>query len=301
MVANEGSGEANDLVMVFKRTSQYVDDTKSRLVEAGKALALAWSGAPASDLAQKLLTELTDAMGKDATAYTTATSEVGNIVDRLTETKRRVEPLFQQWMRLYNLPANTGIYSQVVVESDVYQSEIQQTNESAREEMRRLDRDLTGARITTTDDFVPSTGVPATDDLQLAGLGPQAIEAARGGGLGRGLLSGGGHGLPPTASVVPGGIGGLGAAGAITGPVRPAMGGVIGADAASSNRPAGGMMGGGAGGGGHGGAGGGAGGGKANTQWEAAQGVTPVIDGTPPPKPSTMGVDDSFDQQQKRN
>jgi hypothetical protein len=43
-----------------------------------------------------------------------------------------------------------------------------------------------------------------------------------------------------------------------------------------------------------------AGGGKASTRWSARSGVDPVIDSAPPPDPSTMGVDDSFDKQQKR-
>lgn len=308
MVASEGSYEATDLVDAFNKLSQFIDATRLRLADASKELALAWTGAAASDSAQALITELTDAMVKDTTAYRTATGELDNVVMRLTETKQEIEPLYQQWMRLYNISQQVGQYSSVVTESNVFLTEVEHTNAAAREEMRRLDRDLSGARITTTDDFVPSTGVPTTDDLQLAGLGPQAIEAAQGGGphgggggggLGRGLLSGG---LPPTAAAVPGGgLGGVGGVSGMAGPMRPAMPGVIGGDAtSSSNRPmAGGMMGGGAH-GGAGGAGGEQGGGRADTQWETRHGVSPVIGGAPPPDPSTMGVDDSFDKQQRR-
>jgi uncharacterized protein YukE len=302
MVANEGNREAEDLVWAFSKISQYVDDTRLRLTDVSTRLAAGWHGSAAADQAQVLLKEIVDAMVKDTTAYVTATRELDNIVARLAETKQRVAPLYEQWMRLSRIPGEAGSFTAVVVQSDVYQTELEHTNESAREEMRRLDRDLEGARITTVDDFVPSTGVPSTNDLQLAGLGPEAIQAAQGGGLGRGLLSGGGgFGLPPTASVVPGagGLGGVDAGARISGPMRGAMPGVIGGDAASNRPPAGGMMGGGAG-GGAGGANAGQGGGKADTQWTTRHGVSPVIDGTPPPDPSTMGVDDSFDKKQRR-
>lgn len=288
MVANEGNSEAEGLVWAFYVVSQYVDDTRLRLVAAGKSLALGWSGAAASDSAQALLTEITDAMVKDTANYVTATRELEQIVARLTESKREVEPLYEQWVRLQRLPGEAGIFATTVTESDVYKNEVEHTNDAAREEMRRLDRDLEGARITTTDDFVPSTGVPSADDLQLAGLGPQAIDAAHGGGAGggsgRGLLSGGG--LPPAASVVPGGgLPGVGGGIGATGPMRPAMPGVIGGDAAAGRPMAGGMMGGAMGAGAHGAGGdGGGGGGRADTQWETRHGVSPVIDGSPPPK-----------------
>jgi hypothetical protein len=299
MVANEGNRDAEDLVMAFRKLSQYVDANQIRLVEAGKELALAWSGSAAAGQAQVLLKEITDAMLRDTEAYVTATGELDNVVARLAESKKRVEPLYEQWVRLAQTAGQAGMFSTVVMESDVYKNELEHTNSAARDEMRKLDRDLEGARITTSEEFVPSTGVPSSGDLALAGLGPQAIEAAQGGGLGRGMLSGGG--LPATASVVPGGggLGGVGAGVGMTGPVRPAMTGVIGGDATSARPMAGGMMGGGMG-GAHGGAGGGQGGGRADTQWETRHGVTPVIGATPPPDPSTMGVDDSFDKKQKR-
>lgn len=301
MVANEGNRDAEELVMAFRKLSQYVDATQIRLVDAGKALALAWSGSAAADQAQVLLKEITDAMLRDTEAYVTATSELDNVVARLAESKNRVEPLYEQWVRLAQSAGQAGMFTSVVMESDVFQNELEHTNSAARDEMRKLDRDLEGARITTTEEFVPSTGVPSSGDLALAGLGPQAIDAAHGGGLGRGMLSGGG--LPATAAVVPGAGGGLGGVGGgigMTGPGRPAMTGVIGGDT-TSTRPMGGMMGG-AMGGAHGaGAGGSQGGGRADTQWETRHGVTPVIGATPPPDPSTMGVDDSFDKRQKRN
>ena len=286
MVANEGNSDADGLVWAFYVVSQYVDDTRLRLVEVGKSLALGWSGAAASDAAQALLTEVTDAMVKDTANYVTATRELEQIVARLTESKQRVEPLYEHWEQLQRLPGEAGIFSTTVTQSDVYKNEVEHTNDAAREEMRRLDRDLEGARITTTDDFVPSTGVPTAGDLQLAGLGPAAIEAAHGGpggGGGRGLLSGGG--LPSTASVVPGG--GVGPGGGVPGAMRPAMPGVIGGDAAGARPMAGGMMGGAMGAGAHGAGGaggGGGGGGRADTQWETRHGVNPVIDGSPPPK-----------------
>jgi hypothetical protein len=146
--------------------------------------------------------------------------------------------------------------------------------------------------------------MPSTNDLQLAGLAPQAIAAATGRGAGGGGFGGGpglAGGLPEPASVVPGVGGGLVGAqpgsGART-PGRAGVPGVIGGDA--STRPmASGMMGGAMGAGGHGGAAAGQGG-KANLKWSARSGVDPVIDGTPPPDPSTMGVDDSFDNKQRR-
>jgi hypothetical protein len=287
MVANEGSTEAEGLVWAFYVVSQFVDDTRLRLLEAGKALALGWSGAPASNAAQALTTEITDAMVRDTANYVTATRELEQIVARLTESKQAVQPHYEQYMRLQRLAGDSGIFATTVTESDVYRNELEHVNVEARNEMRRLDRDLEGARVTTTDDFLPSTGVPTPDDLQLAGLGPQAIEAAHGGGAGRGMLSGGG-GLPPTAAVVPGGggLGGVGGGVGAVGPMRPAMPGVIGGDP-SGARPMGGMMGAGmmGGAGAHGAGGEGGGGGRADTQWETRHGVNPVIDGTTPSKP----------------
>jgi len=306
MVQGEGNREAEDLVMAFYKISQSVDDTRLRIIDAGKRLALGWSGSAAADLAQAQITEVADSMQKDTAAYVTATGELSNVIDRLAEAKTRIKPLYDQWTLLSQLPQESGIFTSVLVQSDVYQQEVQQTNAAARDEMRRLDRDLSGARITTTDEYVPSTGMPTTNDLQLAGLAPQAIAAAtmgRGGGLGGGggLLAGG---LPEPASVVPGagGLGGLVGADPGSGgrsPGRTGVPGVIGGDTSGTRPMAGGAMGGAMGAGGHGGAAAG-GGGKANTRWSARSGVDPVIDSAPPPDPSTMGVDDSFDKQQKR-
>lgn len=278
MVQGEGNREAEDLVMAFNKISQYVDDTRLRLTDVAKQLALGWSGSAAADGAQAQITEVVNALQTDVTAYVTATRELENVISRLAEAKASIRPLHDQWQLLSRLPASSGIFTSVLVESDVYQDEVQQTNEAARDEMRRLDRDLSGARITPTEEFVPSGGMPSSTDLELAGLAPQAVAAVRGG-------PGGG----------PGGASLMGAAGGVG---IPAMPGVIGGG--DTTRPAaGGMMGGGMGGGGGGGGGAGAGG-KANLKWSARSGVDPVIDGAPAPDPSTMGVDDSFEKDQRR-
>jgi hypothetical protein len=299
MVQDEAGPPADNMVYQFNRTSQYVDDTRLRLAEAGKRLAQAWSGSEAAQAAQTSLTEITESLQKDSVAYVTATRELDNVINRLAEAKENIKPIYDKWVELNRLPqdlSTIGISPTAVVNTDEYQQELHQTNAQARDEMRKLDRDLSTARITQTEEYTPTMLVPTQNDMELAGINPQNIAVAhgRGGGGVGGQLAEGGHLIVPPA---PGGAGVTpsGPSGGIPLPRGGGIAGVIGG--ADSHRPAAGMMGGAMGAhGGHGGHGGGAGGGKASERWTTRRGVDPVIDSVPPPDPSTMGVDDSFDR-----
>lgn len=306
MLQGENERDAAAMVMAFNNVSQYVDDTRVRLTQIAQRLEAGWAGSEAAETAQAQITEIVARLERDSAAYAAAARELNNIVERIGETKRAVQLIHERWAELDRGRAEAGIISNVIAESALYQEMVEESNVAARDEMRRLDRDLSDARITLPEGYEKAAAGPPTEaDMELAGLGPQARAGAYG-GYGALPLAEASAPPPPMAPAAP--IASQPAA-------RRPMSGVIGATGA--DRPVTGMMGGAMGAGAHRGGAGGAPGGRADLHWSTRTGVdsvidsvpTPrqqpaatggVIDGTPAPDPSTMGVDDSFDHRDRR-
>ncbi|WP_117212198.1 hypothetical protein [Allorhizocola rhizosphaerae] len=317
----EDTEKASQMGMAFNLAAQYVRNASDDLTRAAGMLAEAWTGTEAADAANAQLREVIQAFQRDEEAHAAAAYDIDRIVNRIAETKTRVQPIMERWMGLADVAMDPTLGPMF---TEIIDSEAKQADAEARNQMFQMEQDLSAQQVTSVPEYRPTspptleqvqkTGLPVdqadlktdmlyqpppplpgvapvvgelTDSPRLAGIVPRAV--AGGDGPGSMVPLSPGHPMAPN-----GGAYVLGSGTVVSRPTSTPA-----ADAAASARPVGaGMMGmggmiGGMGAPG-GGAGGAAGSGKADTEWEIMRGVGPVIglSQTAPPSKARGSLED---------